>query len=169
MRHAAGRCARTGIACALALTLAACERSGSGGLLRAEDPQVLAVGKQVYQARCATCHGAHLEGQPNWRTRDAAGRLPAPPHDATGHTWHHPDELLFKIVKYGVAKGADLKDYDSAMPAFEGVLTDAEIVAVLSWIKSQWPPQIREQQEQVDAASRRNQQPSTTTLERKNQ
>lgn len=60
--------------------------------------------------------------------------------------------MLFDITKFGVAKAANLKDYDSAMPAFEGVLTDAEIIAVLSWIKSQWPQEIRKQQEEVTAA-----------------
>lgn len=141
------------------LALVGCDRLGpsSSGLLRPDDPQVLAVGKAVYQARCAACHGAQLEGQPRWRERDAAGLLPAPPHDASGHTWHHPDEVLFKLTKYGVAKGANLKDYDSAMPAFEGVLTDAEIIAVLSWIKAQWPPEIRKLQEEVNASAQRKQ------------
>ncbi len=89
------------------------------------------------------CHGAKLEGQPNWRDRDASGRLPAPPHDPSGHTWHHPDEQLFALTKHGVAKVANLKDYQSNMPAYEGVLSDAEIVAVLSWIKAQWPAEIQ--------------------------
>ena len=42
------------------------------------------------------------------------------------------------------------------MPAFEGVLTDAEIVAVLSWIKAKWPPEIRKHQEDINAKSLRN-------------
>ena len=50
-------------------------------------------GKTVYTANCAACHGANLEGQANWRERLDNGRLPAPPHDKTGHTWHHPDWL----------------------------------------------------------------------------
>ncbi|MBB90587.1 MAG: cytochrome C, partial [Magnetovibrio sp.] len=33
--------------------------------------------------------------------------------------------------------------YESDMPGFDGVLTDAEIVAVLSYIKSTWPASIR--------------------------
>ena len=53
------------------------------------------------------------------------------------------------------AKAAKLKDYDSAMPAFAGVLSDAEIVAVLSWIKSQWPPETRRRQEEMNDAARR--------------
>lgn len=143
---------------ALALALAGCDRSSSRpqGLLRADDPEVLALGRTIYEQRCAACHGAKLEGQPDWRVRDAAGLLPAPPHDASGHTWHHPDAVLFDITKYGVAKAANLKDYRSAMPAFEGTLTDAQIVAVLSWIKAQWPEEIRKQQEAVDAAAEAN-------------
>ena len=86
-------------------------------VLRTDDAKVLATGAAVYQKHCAACHGARLEGQPRWRERDAQGRMPAPPHDASGHTWHHPDQLLFDITKHGVAKAAKLKDYDSAMPA----------------------------------------------------
>jgi mono/diheme cytochrome c family protein len=126
-------------------------------VLRTDDPAVLATGRKVYAANCAACHGARLEGQPNWRERDAGGRLPAPPHDASGHTWHHPDEVLFAITKFGVARAARLQDYVSVMPAYEGTLTDAEIVAVLSWIKSQWPEAIRRQQEEVTAAARQRQ------------
>jgi mono/diheme cytochrome c family protein len=90
-----------------------------------------------------------LEGQPHWRERGPDGRLPAPPHDASGHTWHHPDDLLFRITKLGVARAANLKDYASAMPAYEGGLSDAEIVAVLSWIKAQWPPDIRAKHDEL--------------------
>ena len=142
---------------AATLALAACDRAPPAGsiALRTDDPQVLAQGKAVYDARCAACHGAHLEGQPNWRERDQAGLLPAPPHDASGHTWHHPDQVLFDIVKYGVARAAHLKDYQTAMPTFEGVLSDADIMAVLSWIKAQWPREIAKQQQEVDEAWRR--------------
>ena len=105
------------------------------GLLKPDDVQVTALGRQVYATHCAACHGAKLEGQPDWRQRDAQGRLPAPPHDASGHTWHHPDETLVRITKFGVAKAANLASYESSMPAYEGVLSDAEIVAALSWIK----------------------------------
>ncbi len=120
--------------------------------MRPDDPATLALGEKIYRQHCATCHGEKLEGQPDWRERNAQGLLPAPPHDATGHTWHHPDEVLFNLTKYGVAKAARLKDYASAMPAYEGVLSDTEIVAALSWIKSTWPPQARAAQEEVNAA-----------------
>lgn len=140
--------------------LAACSRAPepAGGVrLATTDAPVLATGQAVYAQHCAACHGAKLEGQPNWRERGADGLLPAPPHDASGHTWHHPDQVLFDITKHGVARAANLKDYASAMPAYDGVLTDAQIVAVLSWIKAQWPAAIRAQQEEVDAQARRNQ------------
>jgi S-disulfanyl-L-cysteine oxidoreductase SoxD len=141
---------------ALLLALAGCEREPPPvHQLRPDDAAVAALGQKIYATHCAACHGAQLEGQPNWRVRDATGRLPAPPHDATGHTWHHPDEVLFRITKYGVAKAAGLQGYDSAMPAYEGVLTDAEITAVLSWIKAQWPAETRKLHEEVNAAAHR--------------
>ena len=143
-------------ACACALALAACEGGSTSKVsLRPDDPRILESGATIYRLHCAACHGARLEGQPDWRRTDATGRFPAPPHDASGHTWHHPDDLLFRITKYGVAKASNLKNYDSAMPAFEGVLTDAEIIAVLSWIKAQWPPEIRKHQEEVNANAAR--------------
>lgn len=106
------------------------------------DPAQVARGKAVYAARCASCHGARLEGQPEWRSRKPDGRLPAPPHDASGHTWHHPDADLFTITRQGIAAFAP-PGYESDMPAFGGVLSDAEIWDVLAFIKSTWPDEIR--------------------------
>lgn len=141
---------------AAAVLLAGCDRGGGDPhRLRPDDVAVLATGKQVYEQRCAVCHGARLEGQPDWRTRDANGNLPAPPHDASGHTWHHPDAVLFRIVKEGVAKAADLKDYRTTMPVYGGVLSDAEIVAVLSYIKANWPPDIRRRHDELNAMEAR--------------
>lgn len=112
---------------------------------------VIAQGRQVYADQCAACHGADLEGQPDWRTPLASGRLPAPPHDATGHTWHHPDEVLFRIVREGTA--AIVGDrYESDMPGFGGVLSDTEIRAVLEFIKSTWPERERAHQATVSGA-----------------
>ena len=141
------------LAAIVAGLLAGCERlSGQEPYrLRPDEPAVLVTGKQVYDRHCAACHGASLEGQPNWRSRDAGGRLPAPPHDASGHTWHHTDEVLFRIVKEGMASTANLKDYQSAMPVYAGVLADAQIVAVLSYIKANWPPDIRRRHDELNA------------------
>ena len=131
--------------------LAGCDGGPARVELRTDDAKVLATGAVVYQKHCAACHGARLEGQPRWRERDAQGRMPAPPHDASGHTWHHPDEVLFRIVKEGLAKTANLPDYQSAMPVYAGVLSDAEIVAALSYIKANWPPDIRRRHDEMNA------------------
>ncbi len=123
------------------------------GSLRPDDARLLAIGEQVYVRHCAACHGEQLQGQPNWQQRDAQGLLPAPPHDASGHTWHHPDAVLFRITKYGVASSAGMTSYRTAMPIYDGVLSDEEIVAVLSWIKAQWPAQIRAKHDSLNQAA----------------
>jgi mono/diheme cytochrome c family protein len=108
----------------------------------------LALGRQVYADNCASCHGAKLEGQPDWKRRLPTGRLPAPPHDTSGHTWHHPDGILFRITKEGPA--AVVGDgYESDMPGFGDVLSDREIRAVLEFIKSTWPERERRYQAEM--------------------
>ena len=114
-----------------------------------DDPAVLARGAALYVEHCAACHGADLEGEPDWRTRRADGTLPAPPHDATGHTWHHADADLFAITRDGIEPFAP-EGYRSTMPVFGGILEDAEIRAILAYIKSQWPPEIRRLQERLN-------------------
>ena len=123
--------------------------------LRPDDPQVLRVGARIYAQQCAACHGAKGEGQPDWRDRGPDGLLPAPPHDASGHTWHHPDEQLFAITKQGLARLINQPDYRTAMPAYDGVLSDDEIVAVLSWIKAQWPPEVRQRHDEINVQYRK--------------
>jgi mono/diheme cytochrome c family protein len=115
------------------------------------DPTQVALGRQIYAERCATCHGVRLEGQPNWMTRKPNGRLPAPPHDVSGHTWHHPDQQLIVITKKGMS--GVVAGYRSDMPAFEGVLTDAQIAAVLAFIESNWPLEIRSRQRALTRAA----------------
>ena len=106
--------------------------------------------RKLYVEACASCHGANLEGQPNWQKRLPNGRLPAPPHDASGHTWHHPDIDLFRVTKLGPA--AYPTGYETDMPAFGDRLSDAEIAAILAYIKSTWPPEIRARHDRLNAA-----------------
>ncbi|HEY1385024.1 MAG TPA: cytochrome c [Dongiaceae bacterium] len=120
-----------------------------GPSLQPDDPFIVARGKDVYGASCASCHGTNLEGQANWRERGPDGLLPAPPHDGSGHTWHHPDSVLFEITKFGVQKFAGV-DYKSAMPAFSQQLSDADIAAALSYIESTWPPELRERHDAIN-------------------
>lgn len=106
-------------------------------------------GAEIYETSCASCHGAELEGQPDWRRRTEDGRMPAPPHDNTGHTWHHTDQALFTITKFGV--DAVVPGYESDMPAFGEVLSDEEIAAVLAYIKTSWSERERAFQAEVTA------------------
>ena len=110
-----------------------------------ENPVQVAIGQSAYGENCAACHGAKLLGQANWRVRKPNGKLPAPPHDETGHSWHHSDDVLFGITKKGIA-GYASPGYESDMPAFGEILTDEEIWAVLAFIKSRWPKEIQSRQ-----------------------
>lgn len=108
----------------------------------------IAAGQDLYVENCAACHGANLEGQADWQSPGADGRLPAPPHDRTGHTWHHPDSVLFGYTQLG---GTELlkqqgMDFDSGMPGFGDTLGDQEIWNILAYIKSTWPDREREVQ-----------------------
>lgn len=102
------------------------------------DPAQTARGATIYVQHCAACHGAKLEGQPEWRRRLPTGRLPAPPHDESGHTWHHPDAVLFSITKFGMVPPNAPAGYPSDMPAFGGILSDEDIRAVLAYIATHW-------------------------------
>jgi mono/diheme cytochrome c family protein len=129
----------------LALALSACtERPASDGLKSADVTR----GKQLHDMHCAACHGAKLQGQPMWRERLPNGKFPAPPHDESGHTWHHPDSLLFNITKNGIEPYAPA-GYQSDMPAFRDRLSDEDIRAVLAYIKSTWPDETRRLQAEV--------------------
>ncbi len=131
------------------------EQGGAPQLLQAGGPAVVELGERVYAENCAACHGVNLEGEPgfDWRQKKPDGTFPAPPHDKTGHTWHHPDTLLFTYT----ANGGQVFLGDtgtSGMPAFADVLTFQEIEAVLVYIKSTWPEAIRERQRLVTEAAR---------------
>lgn len=114
------------------------------------DQTLVMQGKAIYTNNCAACHGESLQGQPNWRERMANSRLPAPPHDKTGHTWHHPDAMLVDMVKNGLVPGKTApRGYVSDMPAYGATLSDEEIIAVIAYIKSTWPPKVLEAQKEV--------------------
>ena len=104
----------------------------------------IAFGRVVYDKNCASCHGVRLEGQLDWQRRLPSGRMLAPPHDDTGHTWHHPDLAFFAITKYGLVPPYAPPGYPSDMPAFQSVLSDDEIRAVLAYIKSHWSAKVLE-------------------------
>lgn len=126
---------------AVALLCAGCGAPRSA--VDASDAAKVARGMAVYHQHCAACHGANLEGQADWRIRKSNGRLPAPPHDASGHTWHHPTSMLIEIVRNGLVPPNAPDGYESDMPAFRSTLSDDDIVAVLSFIQSRWTDDVR--------------------------
>lgn len=106
-------------------------------------------GAVLYAENCASCHGEKLEGEPNWRSQKEDGTLPAPPHDQTGHTWHHGDALLFNYTKLGgqaALEAGGVTGFSSGMPKFGELLSDQEIWDILAFIKSTWSDRIREMQ-----------------------
>lgn len=97
------------------------------------NPEWVTQGETAYSQHCAACHGADLEGAPDWKQSLPDGSLPPPPHDSSGHTWHHPDSLLLAII----ANGGD-PAFNSKMPGFRDKLTERERRSVLEFIKSTW-------------------------------
>lgn len=108
----------------------------------------LARGAAVYTEACASCHGASLEGQPDWRSPGPDGRLPAPPHDETGHTWHHSDRILLDIMTRGTAAVVG-GSYESNMPGFGDTYSEEDLRAVIEWLKSRWRERERSYQREV--------------------
>jgi mono/diheme cytochrome c family protein len=128
-------------------------RQGAARLLPYQDTAAIAQGRQIYLEYCAACHGVNLRGEPDWRRRDSDGYLPAPPHDAQGHTWHHPDEQLIAITTLGteaIVGGG----YKSRMIGFGDTLSSDEIRNVLAYIKSTWPAEIIDRHNQINAGAR---------------
>ena len=137
-KRAWGRCA--GITLFLVL-LSSC---GRAPLADPDNAAQVALGKTVYATYCA-CHGVDLQGQGDWQGRKPDGKLPAPPHDASGHTWHHDDETLLHIIRFGFEKFAG-PDYKTDMPKYADILSQEQALAVLAYIKSTWPKDVLERQ-----------------------
>ena len=124
----------------LALGLVCIATSGAADH-RFEDRDAVA-GAALYATHCASCHGANLEGQPDWRSPGPDGVLPAPPHDETGHTWHHDTDLLIEYTLLGGAAAMDARGvpgFNSGMPAFADVLSEDEVLEILAFIRASWP------------------------------
>ena len=112
--------------------------------LRPHDRAVVARGEGLYRAHCAACHG--VPGT----TETGDARLDAPPHDAGGHTWEHPDYALFQLIRDGVAVANCVPVDPDRMPKFRGIVSDAGLVAILSFIKSTWPDALRSHHDRVN-------------------
>ena len=104
---------------------------------RVSDNAVLSLGQDVYRENCAACHGPNAEGAANWRKRNALGAYPAPPLNGSGHAWHHSTRVLTSVILEGSQDGRQTAK--TKMPAWRGVLSDAEVKAVIVWFQSLWP------------------------------
>ena len=129
-----------------ALTAAALLLAGPALAGHELDNRDLGNGRALYLEHCASCHGKNLEGQPDWRRIGEDGLLPAPPHDATGHTWHHDNRLLFDYTKLGgkaLMEARGIAGFKSGMEGFADVLADDGIWDILAYIRSTWPERIK--------------------------
>ncbi|MBY6164872.1 cytochrome c [Pseudooceanicola nitratireducens] len=134
----------------LATVLFACVATMAQADHRLTDRDIDA-GATLYAEACASCHGAKLEGQPDWRTPGEDGILPAPPHDVTGHTWHHDTPLLLEYTLEGgqaTLEARGVTGFKSGMPSFEETLTEDEVLDTLAFIRSTWPERAQEVQSQ---------------------
>lgn len=112
----------------------------------AADPN-LVVGQRTYNMYCAHCHGYAGEGQltatvPNTQQ---LGLHTVPPHDATGHTWQHPSQLIRQVILNGIQN--PLNHYQ--MGAFEGTVTDEQIDPLIAYMSLWWTDEQRAWQVQV--------------------
>lgn len=90
------------------------------------------LGKTVYEKNCIGCHNANARGTFNWKQPLPDGSYPPPPLNGTAHTWHHNMTVLLRTIDNGgVAMGGK-------MPAFKGVLSDKEKIAVIAYLQSHW-------------------------------
>jgi mono/diheme cytochrome c family protein len=125
-------------------TVSACASNGDPSPAATPSQEQLSRGEELYQQYCASCHRADLSGDPDWKTPDEDGSYPPPPHDSSGHTWHHSDQVLLKIIR----DGSDFPQ--SRMPSFGDRLSDDDIAAILEFFKANWGPKEVEFQQQVN-------------------
>ena len=91
--------------------------------------QMLAEGGRIYQARCAACHGA-----------DGQGRMPAYPALAGNRavTMTPAVNAIRITVNGGFPPGTRGNPRPYGMPPFGHELDDAQVAAVLTWIRTSW-------------------------------
>jgi mono/diheme cytochrome c family protein len=108
-------------------------------------------GRALYLKYCASCHGADAEGQTNWQKLNELGELPAPPHNAEGHTWRHSDTDLFKMIADGWRDPFNRTER-LTMPPFKGMLRQQEIADVISYLKTLWSVEQQEFQREESSS-----------------
>ena len=126
---------------ATTVILAACSDGGGSTETNVTFPvqvtdERVQTGASLYADNCASCHGTPGASRPTLPT--------APPHDENGHTWHHPDRLLFQWI-------LDRPPLATTMPGFRGQLSEDEVMEILAYIKSTWPGDVQKFQAEGSA------------------
>jgi len=83
-------------------------------------PEIIAEGKQIYEATCISCHGEQGEGH--------IALAQAPALNGNEHSWHHPDGQIQTLIQDGGV----------SMPPFRDSLENDEIFAVLRYVQTWW-------------------------------
>ena len=112
------------------------------------NPAQVALGHTLYDQHCAFCHGQDLAGKPDWDGDYPTGGRPPLPLDGSGAIARLGDRDLFDVTKFG-GQPFSPPTYKNDMPGFEGRLADADIWAILAFVKSRWPDEVRERQKEA--------------------
>lgn len=112
-------------------------------------PEHAEIGRQLFDAHCASCHGTGATGAEDWQKRAANGLMRAPPLNGTAHAWHHPLVDLYGQIMRGSPAGV------GDMPAFQGSLSQGEALATIAYFQSLWPDEIYDAWDRMDKAARR--------------
>lgn len=101
----------------------------SSTLPSTESSLLISLGKTVYDARCASCHGAQGEGRPpHWPP--LAGNQSIQMESAV-----NPIRM---VLNGGYPPGTAGNPKPYGMPPFAGLLSDNEVAAVVSYIRTAW-------------------------------
>ena len=90
-------------------------------------PEAVQAGHDIYADQCANCHGVSGTGDgPHAATHD-----PMPSDLTDAHVQDTDDAyLMFRVSEGGIAP------YNSAMPAFKGILSETERWQVIGYLRS---------------------------------
>ncbi|HEY9018623.1 cytochrome c [Thiomicrorhabdus sp. 6S2-11] len=95
------------------------------------------MGKKVFLANCAACHGDQAQGLvKDWKQTLDNGKYPAPPLNGSAHAWHHPLKILNRTIVYG---GIPL---GGTMPGFEDKLSQTERLQAIAYFQNFWSDEI---------------------------
>jgi mono/diheme cytochrome c family protein len=94
-----------------------------------ESSLLISLGKTVYDARCASCHGAQGEGKPpHW----------PPLANNQSIEMESAVNAIRMVLNGGYPPSTEGNPRPYGMPPFAGLLSDNEVAAVVSYIRTAW-------------------------------